>query len=239
MLDVPPDPYARDQVGPAAYDPIPVTRPVNNSMFTMTPSRSILPNGFQGPQGVAEPVSENDGLMTPVPAIKNGATRQTSVLASDVAAQLSIEPQMSDTSSWEDEIEDEDSLNSEEHQKPAPYNSFLPTGYCYDVRMRYHCELDPPKERRELHPEDPRRIFKIYQELCIAGLIKNPMLNKDYLIPNPLLNIPVRQVTEAEVELVHDKKMWDFMRATTRMFLVSFGASFFLQADTDFRDASR
>ena len=106
------------------------------------------------------------------------------------------------------------SVDKTEHEKPVPYNSFLPSGYCYDVRMRYHTELDAPKERRELHPEDPRRIFKIFQELCVAGLIDHKQFNEGFVIPNPLVNIPVRYAKESEIELVHEKKVYDRMRAT-------------------------
>ena len=107
-----------------------------------------------------------------------------------------------------------DELDDAEHGPTAPYISSLPSGICYDVRMRYHCELDPPKQSRDFHPEDPRRIFKIYKELCMAGLVNDPMLNTGNLIPNPLLRINARNVSESEVCLVHDKKHWDFMVTT-------------------------
>ena len=107
-----------------------------------------------------------------------------------------------------------DELDDAEHGPTAPYISSLPSGLCYDVRMRYHCELDPPKQSRDFHPEDPRRIFKIYKELCMAGLVNDPMLNTGNLIPNPLLRINARNVSESEVCLVHDKKHWDFMVTT-------------------------
>ena len=151
----------------------------------------------------------NGSPLAPSPIINNGE-RQTFVPANQISSPLSMEHHTS-FSSTEGDFEDEE---MDEHDDVAPYSSFLPTGYCYDVRMRYHCELDPPQERRELHPEDPRRIFKIYQELCVAGLIENEMLNTGRLIPNPLMNIPVREATEAEVELVHDKRHWDFMFST-------------------------
>ena len=77
------------------------------------------------------------------------------------------------------------------------------------------CLTRPPKQRLDYHPEDPRRIFKIYQELCLAGLVKDDLLNNGTLIPNPLKRIPVRNVTESEVCLVHDKKHYDFMKSTS------------------------
>ena len=209
MMDVEPKVRPRDDETTPRQDLRPVPAPVNNPTYSMTPGPAVVQNGFRDQERLVAPDNMNGAFLTPVLVNEDGS-RQTSVRATDVAAQLSIEPQISDFTSVEDTEEDQ----VEEHEIPAPYASFLPTGYCYDVRMRYHCELDPPKERRELHPEDPRRIFKIYQELCVAGLIENEGLNKGHLIPNPLLNIPVRQVTEAEVELVHDKRMWDFMVST-------------------------
>lgn len=210
MPDAPADARARGQDATSREDPRPIPLIDNTPMYTTTPGHLISQNGLLNARGNNEPGGVRESFLTPVPMVKDGS-RQTSVLANDVVAQLSIEPSNSDTTTAD---EDSEMGEIEEYENPAPYNSFLPTGYCYDVRMRYHCELDPPKERRELHPEDPRRIFKIYQELCVAGLIENEMLNKGHLIPNPLHNIPVRQATEAEVGLVHDKRMWDFMAAT-------------------------
>lgn len=140
--------------------------------------------------------------------------RESSVLATNVADMLSI--------GGSNPGEDGSSENlmdgmDEDHETPAPYLSLLPTGLCYDVRMRYHCELDPPKLRLDYHPEDPRRIFKIYKELCIAGLVKEDLLNIGPVIPNPLVRIQAREVTEAEVCLVHDKRHFDFMQSTSSM----------------------
>lgn len=139
-------------------------------------------------------------------------SRDSSVLANNVANHLSIETSEDPMQQGLDDFIDE--LDDAEHGSTAPYVSSLPTGLCYDVRMRYHCELDPPKQSRDFHPEDPRRIFKIYKELCMAGLVHDPLLNTGNLIPNPLLRIDARNVTESEVCLVHDKKHWDFMVTT-------------------------
>ena len=224
MRDAPPNAHLRDHDTTPRQD----LRPVNAPDYAMTPI--VVQNGLLDQQCPATSDNVNGALLAPAPAFKDGS-RQTSVLANDVAAQLSIEHPPSDLTSMDDFEEEQ----IEDDEMPAPYASFLPTGYCYDVRMRYHCELDPPKERRELHPEDPRRIFKIYQELCVAGLIENEMLNKGHLIPNPLLNIPVRQVTEAEVELVHDKRMWDFMSSTQSKCTSEVGGSIFTRMQRCFR----
>lgn len=144
-------------------------------------------------------------------------SRDSSVLANNVANHLTIDTSEDPMQQGLDDFIDE--LDDAEHGPTAPYVSSLPTGLCYDVRMRYHCELDPPKQSRDFHPEDPRRIFKIYKELCMAGLVHDPLLNTGNLIPNPLLRIDARNVTESEVCLVHDKKHWDFMVTTARMAL--------------------
>lgn len=89
----------------------------------------------------------------------------------------------------------------------------LPTGLCYDVRMRYHCELDPPKQRLDFHPEDPRRIYSIYKELCLAGLVDDEMSTQP-IVSTPLRRINARNATEAEICLVHDAKHFSFIEKT-------------------------
>ncbi|KAL9107460.1 MAG: hypothetical protein Q9227_007657 [Pyrenula ochraceoflavens] len=90
-----------------------------------------------------------------------------------------------------------------------PINS-LPTGLCYDPRMRYHSELNP---QSELHPEDPRRIYYIYKELCLAGLVDDPIAQKP-LVDRPLARILARPATEDEICLVHEKAHFNFVRET-------------------------
>ena len=128
------------------------------------------------------------------------------------ASHLSIEAQSKSSQSQVQAYLDD--LGYEEDEAIEPFRSELPTGYCYDVRMRYHCELDTPKDRRDYHPEDPRRIFAIYKMLCEAGLVDDPALTKSALVSKPLLQIQVDYATEAEIELVHDKRHWDLMTGT-------------------------
>ena len=169
-------------------------------------------NGLQGPRRYASPNSDVEYRNPAIGRVQK-PSRESSVLANNVANHLSIDTSEGPIQQGLDDFIDE--LEDAEHGPTAPYFSSLPTGLCYDVRMRYHCELDPPKQSRDFHPEDPRRIFKIYKELCMAGLVNDPMLNTGNLIPNPLLRINAREVSEAEVCLVHDKKHWDFMVTTT------------------------
>ena len=89
----------------------------------------------------------------------------------------------------------------------------LATGLCYDVRMRYHCELDPPKQRLDFHPEDPRRIYHIYRELCQAGLCRDPQFNVP-TIDKPLQRIRARDATAPEICLVHTPNHYHFVAGT-------------------------
>lgn len=89
----------------------------------------------------------------------------------------------------------------------------LATGLCYDIRMRYHCEVRPAAE---VHPEDPRRIYYIYKEICRAGLIEDLdiVAAPRMLAPMPLKRIDVRNATREEVELVHTDEHYQFVSDT-------------------------
>jgi histone deacetylase 6 len=95
----------------------------------------------------------------------------------------------------------------------------LPTGLCYDDRMRFHAEVASTSEN-SLHPEDPRRIFYIFKELSEAGLVADSK-NQRPLVPQPLLRIDAREATEAECCLVHTPDHYAFVRATAGMIFKS------------------
>ena len=142
--------------------------------------------------------------------------RSTSVLANDVAGTLKISSVQSDDD--HDELADDDSeTKSVVRGDPLPYSK-LPSGLCYDVRMRYHCELEPlpdeegyiPGADPDLHPEDPRRIWSIYRELCLAGLVEDKMSIYG-LVKTPLARIEARYATPAEICLVHTRDHYDFV----------------------------
>jgi hypothetical protein len=93
-------------------------------------------------------------------------------------------------------------------QNPLPISS-LRTGYCYDIRMRFHQTVD----YRDTHPEDPRRIYRIYKELALAGLIEDREtagVNPDELI----LRLRARYATEEEILSVHSKAHLEEIQAT-------------------------
>lgn len=91
---------------------------------------------------------------------------------------------------------------------PLPFSS-LRTGFCYDIRMRFHQTVD----FRDPHIEDPRRIYRIYKELALAGLIEDresQSVSKDEL----MLRLRARYATEEEILLVHSKEHLLEMQAT-------------------------
>jgi histone deacetylase 6 len=95
----------------------------------------------------------------------------------------------------------------------------LPTGLCYDERMRYHAEVSATSGEN-VHPEDPRRIYYIYKELCEAGLVAD----KKYppMVDVPLLRIHAREATQEECLLIHTKAHYDFVRSTAGNYAVEF-----------------
>jgi histone deacetylase 6 len=89
----------------------------------------------------------------------------------------------------------------------------LATGLCYDHRMRYHCEVSP---QSDVHPEDPRRIYYIYKELCRAGLVDDDESSRP-LAPKTLERIAARDATEEEITLIHTDAHYAFVQSTKGM----------------------
>lgn len=85
-----------------------------------------------------------------------------------------------------------------------PYSS-IRSGLVYDVRMRFHTEpLDAMLSEDDIHPEDPRRIMEIFNELAEAGLVET----HTHHVADPdfsLWRINARPATEEEICLVHTR----------------------------------
>ncbi|MCJ1426843.1 Histone deacetylase hda1 [Sticta canariensis] len=193
-------------------------------------SHAITLNGFGGSPRHSAPSTANHSnhYMDDASAARlhranvNQASRQpqpspihTKAAPDQLHLQSSLQSlRKSSTSSDEDSSDD---LAMEKMPRPLqPPAATMPTGLCYDVRMRYHCELDPPKQRLDFHPEDPRRIYAIYKELCLAGLLDDPMSTRP-IVSRPLLRINARNATQAEICLVHDTKHFQFVERTKDM----------------------
>lgn len=99
--------------------------------------------------------------------------------------------------------------------RPHPPGS-LPTGCCYDDRMKLHVNADfGPNDH---HPEDPERIEAIMKLFKKAGLIFQGKLYTDYLDimerdpTRYMYRIPAREATESEICEVHLPKHFDWVK---------------------------
>ncbi|KAL9022133.1 MAG: hypothetical protein Q9185_000751 [Variospora sp. 1 TL-2023] len=159
--------------------------------------------------GLASPTF-GDGLVTQHPDIlANLKNRDTSEMNQDPGVQLKSASFADSSSSVGDEI----TVGDIAWSVPIVQPKLLATGLCYDVRMRYHCELEAAKPRLDFHPEDPRRIYHIYRELCQAGLYKDPQFDVP-IIDKPLERIRARNATPSEICLVHHANHYHFMEST-------------------------
>jgi histone deacetylase 6 len=92
---------------------------------------------------------------------------------------------------------------------------FLPTGCCYDDRMKLHANADFSSNPH--HPEDPRRIEAIMKEFKDAGLIytgTQAELN-DLLKQSPnswMWRIAARKATPAEICTVHTAAHFEWVK---------------------------
>ena len=148
--------------------------------------------------------------------------RDTPDVSADIEQHLNIAETTSDEDD-EDSLADDDSSVTENDEMTQKLQGLgiaeLPTGLCYDARMRYHAEVSATTGEN-VHPEDPRRIFYIYKELCEAGLVAEPPFKKtDVVVKTPLLRIDAREATKEECCLVHTNNHYEFVRHTAGMTL--------------------
>lgn len=161
--------------------------------------------------GLLAAFDENSANASPA---QRSPTESTPEIANAMSGKLHLE-------SVSDEEDDEDSLMDDASDgiyfdELPPHGlpiASLPTGLCYDERMRYHAEVATINESN-YHPEDPRRIFYIYKELCQAGLVDD-MKSRKPLVRQPLLRIDAREATEEECCLIHTPKHYEFVKHTS------------------------
>lgn len=104
------------------------------------------------------------------------------------------------------------------HKKPQLFYSSLKTGLVYDVRMRYHAKIFTSYfEYIDPHPEDPRRIYRIYKKLAEAGLIQDTSLSGTEDIGPLMVKIPIREATADEILEVHSEEHLKFILLTEAM----------------------
>ncbi|KAF2471383.1 uncharacterized protein BDR25DRAFT_26767 [Lindgomyces ingoldianus] len=95
---------------------------------------------------------------------------------------------------------------------PLRYSSSK-TGVVYDPRMRFHSEPDDMISRPDdIHPEDPRRIYEIFQELQQAGLVPGDDESEEDTDPHQCWRIEARPAIRGEICLIHTPKHYEFIR---------------------------
>lgn len=118
----------------------------------------------------------------------------------------------------EDISSNKSSINIVPHTKPQLFYSPLKTGLVYDVRMRYHAKIFTSYfEYIDPHPEDPRRIYRIYKKLAEAGLIQDSSLAGSDEIGPLMLKVPTREASAEEILEVHSEEHLKFIQSTETM----------------------
>jgi len=96
---------------------------------------------------------------------------------------------------------------------PLPYSSSK-TGLVYDDRMKFHAEVpDLMINPDDIHPEDPRRIYEIFNEIQAAGLVQASTDDEDDAHEDQCWRIHVRHATAAEICLVHTPEHFSFIES--------------------------
>lgn len=103
---------------------------------------------------------------------------------------------------------------------PSLRKGYLPTGCCYDDRMKFHADSDWADV--EHHPEDPRRIEVIMLALKQAGLVySGPDFDLIKMLrdsPNRFMyRIDARPATKAEICTAHASKHYDWVERLSEM----------------------
>lgn len=102
--------------------------------------------------------------------------------------------------------------------KPQLFYTPLKTGLVYDVRMRYHAKIFTSYfEYIDPHPEDPRRIYRIYKKLAEAGIIQDSSLSGTDDIGPLMTKIPIREATAEEILEVHSEEHLKYIQSTENM----------------------
>ncbi|KAJ4550531.1 Histone deacetylase hda1 [Exophiala dermatitidis] len=182
---------------------------------------SALPSSGQGDMTAQS--SNGSRYPYPIPTLQGPQpSADTSMKDTDTPdAFVGVEDRFKVETSEEEEYEDSllsDTASELDDTVPKPPRGLpvaqLPTGLCYDDRMRYHAEI-AATSGENVHPEDPRRIYYIYKELCEAGLVDD----KDCppMVEVPLKRIEAREATREECLLVHTPEHYDFVKSTADM----------------------
>ncbi|KAI1095150.1 putative histone deacetylase A [Rostrohypoxylon terebratum] len=114
----------------------------------------------------------------------------------------------------------DDSIDTEDLMRTMQRRGLLPTGCCYDDRMKLHANADFGPSPH--HPEDPRRIEEIMKIFKKGGLVYTGPDSKllDILKDNPtkyMWRIPARPATKQEICTVHTPRHYDWVQNLSEM----------------------
>ncbi|KAI1300767.1 histone deacetylase [Xylaria venustula] len=116
--------------------------------------------------------------------------------------------------------EGESPIDTGDFIKSMRRRGLLPTGCCYDDRMKLHANADFGPTPH--HPEDPRRIEEIMKIFKKAGLVYTGPDSKlrDILKETPtkyMWRIPAREATKQEICTVHTADHYDWVENLSHM----------------------
>ena len=87
----------------------------------------------------------------------------------------------------------------------------------YDPRMRFHAELPSETSVEEIHPEDPRRIHSIFEEIREAGLVRGPEHLDNDEHDDFCWRIGIRPAEKHEILLIHTEAHYNFIASLPSM----------------------
>lgn len=155
---------------------------------------------------------ENDQQTLPPPPSSSSSSTTTSSTSTTTTPDAS----------QSNELTTKDSKNTKIVVVPptTPQLFYVPlkTGLVYDVRMRYHAKIFTSYyEYIDPHPEDPRRIYRIYKLLAEAGLITDSSLSGSDDLGPLMEKIPIREATAEEILNVHSEEHLRYILSTETM----------------------
>ena len=79
--------------------------------------------------------------------------------------------------------------------------------------MRFHAELPNSSSADDIHPEDPRRIHSIFEEIREAGLVRGPESLEHDEDEEVCWRIGIRPAEKAEILTIHTEEHYHFVEA--------------------------
>lgn len=137
------------------------------------------------------------------------------------AGSLAQDPSTNDTTASDEPGDsDEEDRADQDIVEDLQRRGLLPTGCCYDDRMKLHCNAD--FSSHPAHPEDPRRIEEIFKAFKRAGLVYGgPEANVAKIIRDTptkyMWRIGAREATKEEILTTHTPDHYSWVSNLSKM----------------------